>query len=55
MGGVQFLFFGISLLVLAKFHFGGRNECQAIILSSFETFMIFPNFLRLMCGTLWVN
>ena len=32
--------------MLTEFSFRGRTERQAIILWSFETFLIFPNFLR---------
>ena len=45
-GKVPFLLFRRLLLVLKKFHLERRTEYQTIILSSFEIFLIIPNFLR---------
>ena len=45
-GDVQFLFFWSFLLLLTKFHFERKTGKKAIILYSFEIFLIFPNFLR---------
>ena len=45
-GKVQFRILRSFLVVLTKFSFwGGANEHWAIILRSFEIFVIFPNFL----------
>ena len=53
-GKFNFYFSRIFSYYWQNFNFGSKTEHQAKILSNFEIFFIFPNFLRL-CGNLWGN